>query len=246
MNIILLTGILSLIIQIITGVFDAYVLNLQINDSLRLLVDLLWMEFGVQIVEGIFYIWMIFNFSNINHITPFRYLDWFITTPVMLITYSAYLIFMKNKYSEIENKSENKSENKTNNNSNDNLRLSNVVSSNFKILAGIVILNGLMLLSGLLGELGIIPIFWATVIGFIPFIAYFGLIYFKFAQYFTFGKITFIFFFGAWTLYGIASFLSYKTKNVMFNILDLFSKNFFGIFIAGLILYYNNIIKTQR
>ena len=94
MNIIYITGILSLIIQIITGIFDYYILNLQITPNLKLLRELLFVEFIVQLVEGCFYIWMVMNFSKISNITPNRYFDWFFTTPTMLITYSIYLIYV--------------------------------------------------------------------------------------------------------------------------------------------------------
>jgi bacteriorhodopsin len=33
-------------------------------------------------------------------------------------------------------------------------------------------------------------------------------------------------------VYGIAALLPYNVKNAMYNILDLFAKNFFGIFLA--------------
>ena len=49
------------------------------------------MELGVQTVEFIFYLWMIYNLNRIKNITPYRYFDWLITTPIMLITLSAYL-----------------------------------------------------------------------------------------------------------------------------------------------------------
>ena len=68
MNIIYITGILSLIIQIITGIFDYYILNLQITPNLKLLRELLFVEFIVQLVEGCFYIWMVMNFSKISNI----------------------------------------------------------------------------------------------------------------------------------------------------------------------------------
>jgi bacteriorhodopsin len=36
-------------------------------------------------------------------------------------------------------------------------------------------------------------------------------------------------------LYGIVAVLPYKIKNMCYNILDLFSKNFFGIFLSYLL-----------
>ena len=34
-----------------------------------------------------------------------------------------------------------------------------------------------------------------------------------------------------WTLYGIAFLFNYKYRNVSYNILDIFSKNFYGLYI---------------
>ena len=39
------------------------------------------------------------------------------------------------------------------------------------------------------------------------------------------------FIFTIWGLYGIAALMPHHTKNNMFNILDIFSKNFFGVYI---------------
>jgi hypothetical protein len=58
----------------------------------EILKDLLIVEFAVQIIEFAFYIWLIYYFNKVSkNITPFRYLDWMITTPLMLITLSAFL-----------------------------------------------------------------------------------------------------------------------------------------------------------
>ena len=44
------------------------------------------------------------------------------------------------------------------------------------------------------------------------------------------GLLLFYYFVVVWALYGVAALMSYKWKNVGYNILDLFSKNFFGLF----------------
>ena len=56
---------------------------------------LLWIEYIVNFIEFIFYSWMLNNFSIINNITKYRYYDWVITTPVMLFTYSMYLLIIR-------------------------------------------------------------------------------------------------------------------------------------------------------
>ena len=62
------------------------------------------------------------------------------------------------------------------------------------------------------------------------------LIYENFAKTSDIGVRTFIYFAGVWGLYGLASLMSYTYKNMAYNILDLFSKNFFGIFLAVVLL----------
>ena len=219
MSIIYITGVLSLIIQIITGLFDYYVLRQDVPSELKLLKELLWVEFIVQLIEGSFYIWMVLNFAHIKNITPNRYFDWVITTPTMLLTYSLFLIYLRG-----EEKDKDKG-------------MKDLIKEHWKILLPIVLLNFLMLLFGYLGEMKVLTTVVANICGFVPFLIYFGLIYYYFAKDFLLGRQTFWVFFGLWFLYGVAAFFPYYIKNSCFNILDLFAKNFFGIFIAGVILY---------
>ncbi len=228
MQIIYLTGILSLIIQVLTGLYDAIVLSVPTDPSLQIIKDLVKIELFVQLIEGTFYIWMVYNFANIKNITPHRYMDWILTTPTMLLTYSVYLIYMKSK----EDKTELKD-------------VKTIIKENWKTLGLIFVLNWMMLLFGFLGEMNILSTITANILGFIPFFAYFAIIYTKYAKDFKWGRITFFLFSGAWFLYGIAAFFPYNMKNVSFNILDLFSKNFFGIFLATLLLYKNNQLNKK-
>ena len=87
-----ITGVISLLVQFIVGIIDYLAINIEVNSKDELLKDLLRVELFVQIIEFIFYIWLIYYFNKISHnITPVRYLDWAITTPLMLITLAAYL-----------------------------------------------------------------------------------------------------------------------------------------------------------
>ena len=72
-------------------------------------------------------------------------------------------------------------------------------------------------------------------LGFIPFFWMFWIIYDGYAKFTEIGKMTFYYFSFVWALYGVAAFMSYRVKNIAYNILDLFSKNFFGIFLAGIL-----------
>ena len=52
------------------------------------------------------------------------------------------------------------------------------------------------------------------------------------------GYVFYIYFLFFWSLYGVAALLPYYVKNTLYNILDLFAKNFFGIFLAYIIYEY--------
>ncbi len=204
---------ISLLIQFIVGIIDAYGLNIKIPENKRIFTDLLKVELGVQSVEFIFYAWMVYNFKNISNITPHRYIDWCITTPVMLLTLMAYL----------DGKSP---------------TLIHYIKNNKKLIINVVILNLLMLLFGLMGELGFINYYTAIAFGFVPFIYYFKLIYDKYNDNMTISKDKrnlFNFFFIVWSLYGVAAFLPYIMKNTAYNILDLFAKNLFGLILVYII-----------
>ena len=103
MNHVYNTGILSLIVQLLTGVVDFWVLSLRVPSSFTLLRELVILELIVQVIEFSFYVWMITKFNSIKNITPFRYYDWVITTPTMLITFMFYLNFLRNQEQNIEN-----------------------------------------------------------------------------------------------------------------------------------------------
>ena len=72
--------------------------------------------------------------------------------------------------------------------------------------------------------------------GFIPFFIYFYLIYENFAKYTKSGLNLFWFFFVVWSMYGIAALMSYKIKNIMYNVLDILAKNLFGVYLGFVIL----------
>ena len=96
----------------------------------------------------------------------------------------------------------------------------------------ILILNWLMLLFGYLSEISLISTTLGVPIGFIPFIIYYYIIYKKYALLSKEGLKIYLYFLIFWSFYGIAAFLPYKIKNMCYNILDLFSKNFFGLFLT--------------
>jgi hypothetical protein len=89
-----------------------------------------------------------------------------------------------------------------------------------------------MLLFGYLGEINLLSTLLGVSLGFIPFLIYYYIIYKKYVISGNDGFKLFLYFFIVWSLYGVVAVLPYKIKNTCYNILDLFSKNFFGIFLS--------------
>lgn len=206
-----LSGQISLFIQILVGIIDY--IALQVESADELLKDLLQVELVVQIVECIFYSWLLYSFSKSRTITPFRYLDWMITTPLMLITLSAFL-----------------------NHDGKKQRLRDFLSEHKNSLLLIVLLNAGMLVCGLMGELGVLNVYTSTALGFIPFTLMFAFINRTFLPSGDSLKAAvFYWFVVVWGMYGVFALMSHTLKNTGYNILDLFSKNFFGLFLAYLV-----------
>jgi hypothetical protein len=208
----------SVVVQIITGIIQVYALFIKVPTRHALIHQLLVLDFVVQVVEGIFYIWLVYNFTKISNVTPKRYIDWVITTPTMLITLILFLIYL-NKSGE------------------DGLDFFSLLKENSSVIIPVVVLNWLMLLFGYLGEIKVLPVLVSVFLGFIPFLIYYYMIYINYVR--STGYFLFWYFFFFWSLYGVAAVLPYNIKNTWYNILDLFAKNFFGLFLSYIIFSAN-------
>ena len=211
--------ILSIVTQAITGIVELFFLFIKVPSNFNILKQMLTLELIVQFIEGSFYLHWLYNFNNILNITPKRYFDWAFTTPTMLITLIFYLIFLKYKDTDISYK----------------LNFFELFNQEFYTIIIILLLNWLMLLFGYLGEINLLPTLVGVSLGFIPFLIYYYIIYEKYAILSNDGFKIFLYFFIVWSFYGIVAVLPYKIKNTCYNILDLFSKNFFGIFLSYLL-----------
>jgi hypothetical protein len=171
----------------------------------------------------------------------------------MLITFSIYLIYLKNEYeqklnmerTEALSRAKGEGDQWNLNNTNTTKPINNdtfveILQKNAYIFIPILFLNALMLIFGYLGEINIIKEKIAVLCGFIPFILCFTIIYEKYAKYSEQGLILFWYFVSVWSLYGVAALFPYNLKNIFYNILDLFAKNFFGLYLAY-IIWYNKI-----
>jgi len=214
----------SLVVQILTGLLDIYIYYLPVAQDLAILKTLLGVEIAVQVVEGTFYGWFASSFADVENITPSRYYDWVLTTPSMLITLCIYLDFLKmHESSPTDNERKSKKS---------YFPFLEAIYKNKSTIIPILLLNWMMLYVGYLGETNVLPNVWSVCIGFVPFVLYFAMIYHYFAKYTMTGQILFWTFAIIWALYGIAALMSYYVKNIMYNVLDLFAKNFFGLFLA--------------
>jgi bacteriorhodopsin len=224
----------SVAVQVISAVIQFFSMFMNVPPAYMILKQLLVLENIVQVVQGSFYAWLFFNIQNVTNITSKRYIDWVMTTPIMLVSLICYMIFLRGS-------------------SESHLDIFSIIRDNYPIIFSIVILNALMLLFGYLGEKNIIPLVWGVLIGFIPFIIYYYLIYNNFVKSRgnaganagadpTTANINntilklFLYFLFFWSLYGIVGLLPYYIKNTIYNILDLFSKNFFGLLLSYLII----------
>jgi hypothetical protein len=218
-----ITAYSSLFIQFTTGIIDLLALGIDVPADKNIFKDLLTLELIVQLIEFIFYAWMIYHLSIIKNITPYRYADWFVTTPAMLIAFIAYLD--TKQYT----------------------GLFDFISKNGSFVNQIVILNIFMLLFGLFAELKYIPYTLGIVLGFIPFIYYFKKIYDTYIRPDTSKDKLYLywFFLISWSMYGIAALMPYFVKNTIYNMLDVVAKNGFGLFLAY-ILWSNRLPEVTN
>jgi bacteriorhodopsin len=178
------------------------------------------LETAISIVAGYFYsvfVSQIEKFSDKGvdidwtDITKTRYIDWSITTPMMLLALCLVLSSNANK------------------------------TVHLSVIGSIVLLNYVMLYIGYLGENKAFNMYLASLLGFIPFIGMFYLIYIQFvrnSKSFA-NNVLFSLYLGIWSLYGIVYLFNEEYKNIAMNILDATSKCLIGL---GLWAYYSKII----
>lgn len=218
-NVVLFTTYASIIVQLLTGVFDIHALTLQMPPEHRILTPILNIEFFVQIIELGFYFWFVATAVQLKSMAAVRYFDWVITTPTMLFTT---IVFMKYK-EYLEHHENNKAKDMT---------VTGFITENRKNIVTIVMCNLAMIALGYMGEVGIIPRMAAFVAGFVAFALSFSVIYHEYAAKSLHGRGLFIFLLGVWSAYGLAFLLDPAAKNITINFLDIVAKNFFGLYLV--------------
>uniref|UniRef100_A0A6C0J5N5 Uncharacterized protein n=1 Tax=viral metagenome TaxID=1070528 RepID=A0A6C0J5N5_9ZZZZ len=217
-----ITTYFSIVVQIIALFVGIHGFFIELEDKHKILYDILAIETIVQFVELFVYIFFLRTMikTSLDKMVTIRYYDWFITTPIMLITL---ITFLKYKETIINNEKP--------------IIFKEFIIENYNNIILIILLNFFMLLFGYLGEIKIINNSFAVFIGFIFLAITFYIIYKEYALSSKELTVFYVFAF-IWSIYGIAAMMGTVSKNNIINILDLFAKNFFGFYI-----YY--VIRSQ-
>lgn len=211
---------LSLIVQIVIGIISTRGTLLKVPPQHKILTQILVVETIVQYIELAFYTYFFkqIDVISLSKMARIRYYDWFFTTPAMLLTTVIYFRY----------------EEHLENNRKESLDFFQVLRQEQDTLKLICLSNFMMLLFGYLGETGKLDRKTSLPMGFIFFALTFKLVY-RYAKKSTVGKKLFNVLLPVWGLYGVAACFNDTTKNNMFNILDIISKNFFSLYIYNLI-----------
>jgi bacteriorhodopsin len=164
------------------------------------------LETSVSFVAGVVYSYFMLMVQNkkINYqdITELRYMDWCITTPMLLLVIILFFNFYNKK------------------------------GLDLRAVGAVLLLNYLMLLFGYWGETGQMSRMGGWYGGMIPFIMMLAVIWFSLLHdtkthhhRFVFLAFAFI-----WSMYGVAYLLEERYKHMMYNALDVISKGFFGVY----------------
>lgn len=172
--------------------------------------NILNLETAISVIAGYFYSVFVAQIDKFDQddkpidwkdISKTRYVDWSITTPLMLLVLCSVLGL------------------------NTNVKVKGLT------ILSIIALNYMMLYTGYLGEVGTLGRFAAMVTGFVPFIVLFSIIFIVFVlpKYVYANYVLFSVFVSIWALYGLVYLLSEEYKNIAMNILDCIAKCFVGI-----------------
>lgn len=178
--------------------------------------NILNLETCISIIAAFFYGKFVQDLEkgiDYKKINETRYVDWAITTPIMLLVLVLAFLF-NNKEG----------------------------AFSFSKYLVILILNYAMLGFGYVGELGLMDKITSNGLGFVAFT---GMYYYIYQNYIK-GRtnndnvLLYSLFFILWAFYGVFYFFDSVTRNVGYNVLDLLSKCFVGIFFWA---YYTKVFK---
>lgn len=203
----------SLFVQVISIAIGLFGLTLKVDPVDQILITAVGLETIVSSIQLSFYVWYSYHFKEVVESTFYRYHDWVITTPIMLLTTLLYFDY--------------------NNKPDEKKTLQSFWEEHQKDILIIFAFNAMMLFFGYLYEINILDLFTSNSMGFIGLIGSFYVIYNSFvsknlsANLPLFTAISII-----WSSYGVAAILSPAWKNLFYNLIDTVSKNFYGIFLT--------------
>ena len=214
------TMVISFLAQIVTLFIGITAQFVMLDPKDIILKQALALENLVQFIEGSFYLWFIlFYLNNVDKtdIAKYRYYDWFLTTPTMILSAIVYFQYNNLKHQDEE------------------FTLLEFLKSDKNKVLELFGYNFGMLAIGYLHEIGLVHIALSTFIGFGFFFMLFIQIYNYYVKQSSTNYLIFYLMVSIWSLYGIAAIFKFKLKNACYNILDIFSKNFYGLFLAYLV-----------
>ncbi len=209
----------SIVVQLILLVILAYNVDMPVSPELAVLREAFRFEYYVSIIEFLGYLLIGYMLFQKKSVTIYRYADWFITTSILLISLSYVFLYRlykeKDKTKELTNKY--------------------IFTEYRPVLQSLFLSNFFMLLFGFLGEMKKIPYFIGFILGMICFIITFTTLSNNFVKENKANDDLFTIFMLIWLFYGFAYLMPYKSKNMFYNLLDLVSKNMFGLYILYII-----------
>ena len=197
----------SLAVQVVTGIVTAVGIALPQASGIQ---TILAIESASQVVEFVYYAVAVARYGGAIQ-TWTRYVDWFLSTPVMIL--STCMFFEHRRGGEVL----------------DVL----TARADFYLAAT---LNALMLAFGLGAELAVLPRDVGLVCGGYAFVGTWTMVARTVDDGDPLSMALFYTIYAVWFLYGVAAALPYRWKNVGYNLLDLVSKNFYGIFLFVYVL----------
>jgi hypothetical protein len=204
---------ISLFFQVLSITISLLGLTLNVSPKDQILVTALRLETLVSAIQFSFYTWYAYHFRDVAEATLYRYHDWIITTPLMLLTTMIYYDH--------------------NNNPEKETTLESFWEEHRADILLVFAFNAVMLFFGYMFEIGVLDLLTSNTLGFAGLIGSFYVIYSSFvsknlsANLPLFGAMS-----AVWGSYGVAATLSPTLKNVFYNLIDAVSKNFYGIFLT--------------
>ena len=205
----------SLAVQFVTGValLSAFFLPLSgEGKGQEEVYAIIVVETASQVIELLYYAISVFCFGG-RVSTWTRYIDWYISTPTMLFSLALFFSHRDSTFPGTDLLS----------------ILNSVLVPDTSIF---IALNWLMLSFGVSVELGVLPRAVGLASGGMALTGSFSFLARSVNEDDVLSLVLLYSTFVVWFMYGFAAALSYVPRNVTYNVLDVVSKNFYGIFLT--------------